>query len=168
MNTIYLVRHGENKANITKEFSHNRVDYSLTPKGVLQAEQTAEYFRARHIDEIFSSPLKRAYETAEIIARTKGLSVTVMENFREVNVGALEDLPPTDENWRLYAETIRNWYTDKPHVPFPQGENLHMLERRLYAGLEEIVRGKDRGPRRYIHSGGAPPLWQSGARGYQG
>ena len=37
MNRIYLVRHGENTANLTKEFSHRRVDYSLTPKGILQA-----------------------------------------------------------------------------------------------------------------------------------
>ena len=45
-NTIYLVRHGENTANITKEFSYKLVDYSLTAKGVQQAEQTAEYFKA--------------------------------------------------------------------------------------------------------------------------
>lgn len=143
MNTIYLVRHGENKANITKEFSHKKVDYSLTPKGVLQAQQTAAYFRDRHIDEIYSSPLKRAYETAQIIAQQKGLPVTAMENFREVNVGFLEGQPPTDENWRIYAETVRDWYKDKPHVAFPQGENLFDLESRLYSGLEEIVKGKN-------------------------
>ncbi len=142
MNTLYLVRHGENLANITKEFSYKKVNYPLTDKGVLQARQTALYFRDKEIDEIYSSPLKRALETAQIIGEATGLPVIVMENFREVNVGSLEDLPPTDENWRLYAETIRNWYNGKPHVPFPQGENLFMLENRLYSGLEEIVRGK--------------------------
>lgn len=40
MNIIYLVRHGENKANLTKEFSYKKVDYPLTPKGVIQAQQT--------------------------------------------------------------------------------------------------------------------------------
>jgi broad specificity phosphatase PhoE len=38
MTRVYLVRHGENKANITKEFSSRKVDYPLTPKGRLQAE----------------------------------------------------------------------------------------------------------------------------------
>jgi broad specificity phosphatase PhoE len=47
MTTLYLVRHGENLANITKEFSYRAVDYPLTPKGILQAEQTAEYFAAK-------------------------------------------------------------------------------------------------------------------------
>ena len=41
MNHLYLVRHGENVANLTKEFSCCKVDYSLTAKGVLQAQQTA-------------------------------------------------------------------------------------------------------------------------------
>src|SRR5689334_15064805 len=90
MNSLYLVRHGENWANITREFSHKKVDYSLTPKGILQAQQTAELFKSKQIDEIYASPLKRARETAEIIAQALGLDVVVVEHFREVNVGALE------------------------------------------------------------------------------
>ncbi len=82
MNTIYLIRHGENKANLTREFSCKKVDYPLTPKGIIQAQQTAEYFRDKHIDEIYASPLKRARETAEIIAEALGLKVVVMEQFR--------------------------------------------------------------------------------------
>ena len=60
MNTIYLVRHGENRANLTKEFSYKVVDYSLTPKGALQAQQTAQFFQDKQIHEVYTSPLKRA------------------------------------------------------------------------------------------------------------
>src|SRR5579872_6100860 len=94
-NTLYLVRHGENLANITKEFSYKLVDYPLTPKGVLQAEQTAAFFlNTIPLMAAFASPLKRARETAEIIARAQNLSVTVLEEFREVNVGDMEQRPP--------------------------------------------------------------------------
>ncbi|MCB0198167.1 MAG: histidine phosphatase family protein, partial [Anaerolineae bacterium] len=65
---FYLVRHGENPANITKEFSYRDVDYSLTPKGVLQAQQTAAHFRNVPVDAVVASPLKRTRETAAIIA----------------------------------------------------------------------------------------------------
>ena len=41
MTHLYLIRHGENLANLTKEFSYLKVDYPLTPKGKLQAAQTA-------------------------------------------------------------------------------------------------------------------------------
>jgi len=59
-NRLYLVRHGENLANLTKEFSYRQVDYSLTPKRVLQAQQTAACFTDKNIHEIYASPLKRA------------------------------------------------------------------------------------------------------------
>ncbi|HVG00520.1 MAG TPA: histidine phosphatase family protein [Chloroflexia bacterium] len=143
MNTLYLVRHGENRANITKEFSHTKVDYPLTEKGVLQARQTAEYFKDRHVDEIYSSPLKRALQTAEMIAATKGLPVTVIESLREVNSGSLEDTPPTEENWRIYLDTVQGWNEGRPEVALPGGENYYMLVDRIKQAIGEIVGDKD-------------------------
>ena len=60
MTHLYLIRHGENLANLTKEFSYRKVDYSLTPKGKLQAEQTARTLQDRGIAAVYSSPLRRA------------------------------------------------------------------------------------------------------------
>ncbi len=139
MNTLYLVRHGENRANITKEFSHTKVDYPLTEKGVLQARQTAEYFKDRRVDEVYSSPLRRALETAEIIAAMKGLPVTVIEGLREVNSGTLEDTPPTEENWRIYLETVQGWNEGRPEVPLPGGENYITLTNRIGEAFSQIV-----------------------------
>ena len=143
MNTLYLVRHGENRANITKEFSHTKVDYPLTEKGVLQARQTAEYFQDRHVDEVYSSPLKRALQTAEMIAATKGLPVTVIESLREVNSGSLEDTPPTEENWRIYLDTVQGWNEGRPEVALPGGENYYMLVDRIKRAIGEIVGDRD-------------------------
>ena len=143
MNTLYLVRHGENRANITKEFSHTKVDYPLTEKGELQARQTAEYFRERHVDEVYSSPLKRALQTAEMIAATKGLPVTVIESLREVNSGSLEDTPPTEENWRIYLDTVQGWNEGRPEVALPGGENYYMLVDRIERAIGEIVGDRD-------------------------
>jgi probable phosphoglycerate mutase len=143
MNTLYLVRHGENRANITKEFSHTKVDYPLTEKGVLQAQQTAEYFRDRHIDEVYSSPLKRALQTAETIAATKRLPVNILEGLREVNSGNLEDTPPTEENWRIYLETVQGWHEGRPEIALPGGENYFMLTERIRQAFSEIVGDKD-------------------------
>ena len=141
-NTIYLVRHGENLANITKEFSYKLVDYSLTAKGVLQAEQTGEFFKDKDIDEIYSSPLNRAFETAEIIGRELGLAVTVMEQFREVNVGRLEGQPPTRENWALHNRIVEDWYEGRYTTSFPGGENYLEVMQRMREGLLEVTRNK--------------------------
>jgi broad specificity phosphatase PhoE len=143
MNTLYLIRHGENPANLTKEFSHRLVDYSLTPKGVLQAQQTGEYFKNQQIDAIYCSPLKRAIETAEIIGRAISVQPVVMEEFREVNVGALEALGGSAENWATHDSIVRAWFEGQSDLMFPEGENYHMLLERMRAGVERILREQD-------------------------
>jgi broad specificity phosphatase PhoE len=142
VNLVYLVRHGENPANITKEFSYRKVDYPLTPKGVLQAQQTAVYFRARDVDAIYSSPLKRARQTAEIIGEAVGLPVTLLEQFREINVGSLEDQPPTRENWAIHDAVLRQWRAGHHSATFPDGEDFNALLGRAYAGLAAALRGR--------------------------
>ncbi|MBK9941650.1 MAG: histidine phosphatase family protein [Kouleothrix sp.] len=142
MNTIYLVRHGENLANLTREFSHRAVDYPLTPKGVLQAQQTGAFFRDHPIDAIYASPLRRAVETAEIIGAAIGRAPTVVEQFREVNVGALEGMPPTDAVWAEHDRIVRSWFEGRPEQRFPAGENYHELLGRMRAGLGIALRGR--------------------------
>ncbi len=90
MNRFLLVRHAENPANLTHEFSYKKIDYPLTEKGRLQAQQTAEHLQHQPVTSVYASPLKRTVETAEIIAQPHGLSVRVLEQFREVNIGDLE------------------------------------------------------------------------------
>jgi probable phosphoglycerate mutase len=143
MNKLYLVRHGENPANITKQMSCRFVDYPLTRKGRLQAEQTADFFRNKEIHEVYASSLKRAIETAEIIAGPLGLNVNQMENFRELDVGELETNEDLDESWRDYFEVIRQWMSGNLHVRFPGGENFHMARERMRAGVGQILDGKD-------------------------
>lgn len=143
-NTVYLVRHGENVANLTREFSHRLIDYSLTEKGIKQARQTGEFFRDKDIHAIYASPLKRAKETAHIIAQALELEVTVLEEFREVNVGTLETLPPTRENWEWHNRIVTEWLQGQPEITFPEGENYHSLLGRMRKGLEEATAGRNR------------------------
>jgi broad specificity phosphatase PhoE len=128
VNTVFFVRHGENWANITREFSYQKVDYSLTTKGIQQAQQTADYLYGLEIDEIYCSPLKRA--------------VTPLETFREINVGELEDRPPSAENWRLHDDIVAAWQQGKTDIAFPSGENYIQLLQRMRTGLCTIGQGK--------------------------
>lgn len=147
VNTVFFIRHGENPANLTREFSYRRVDYPLTERGVRQAEQTAAYFAAggadRRVDAIFSSPLKRALQTAEIIARATGHTVEVVEAFREINCGDLEGQPPTPEAWALHDDILARWEAGQHDIAFPGGEDYHTLLARARAGLEQVTRGRE-------------------------
>lgn len=139
MNTIYLVRHGENKANLTKEFSYRKVDYPLTPKGVIQAQQTAAYFPDKAIHAIYTSPLKRAQETAQMIAQVVGVEPIIKEEFREINVGTLEGQPPTQELWTIHNNVIKEWFKGNLETAFPDGENFLQVIARMRAGLTQVM-----------------------------
>jgi broad specificity phosphatase PhoE len=93
----------------------------------------------REIDAIFSSPLRRAVQTAQIVAEPRGLPVTVMESFREINVGVLEQRGVTEEVWETYRQVIRDWINGKPETRFPGGENYHELWQRYQQGLQDIT-----------------------------
>ncbi|HZO29703.1 MAG TPA: histidine phosphatase family protein [Chloroflexota bacterium] len=146
-NTLYLVRHGENLANVTREFSYKKVDYDLTEKGVRQAELTARYFAAMHaerpIDAIFTSPLKRAVQTAEIVGAATGHPVAVIEELREINCGDFDGVPPTEEMWAHHDQILRSWRNGEHDVRFPGGEDFHELRARARSALGQAVAGRD-------------------------
>ena len=142
MNIVYFVRHGENPANLTREFSHRVVDYPLNERGVAQARATARYFAGREIAAVYSSPLRRAAQTADIIAETLGLPVCVAETFREVNVGALELEPPNEVNWALHDRIFAEWFGGQASSCFPDGEDLIALTQRMRQGLLDVLRGR--------------------------
>lgn len=141
-NTLYYVRHGENRANQTHEFSYIKVDYPLNELGVVQAQQTARHLQDQGISAVYASPLRRAAQTAEIIGQTLGLSVTIVEPFREINVGTLEDEPTSEENWALHDRIFADWLAGRSEAIFPGGEDHHSLVHRMSAGLREATRGR--------------------------
>lgn len=142
MNRLYFIRHAENPANLTKELSCRLVDYSLTPKGILQAQQTAAYFQDKPIHAIYTSPLKRASETATIIAEPLNLQPMVVENFREVNVGELEGQPVTAELWAYHNSIIDAWFDGQPERCFPGGEDYFTMWGRMRSAVAEALAGR--------------------------
>ena len=123
--TILFVRHGQNPANVTRQLSHRHVDLSLNDQGRSQARAVAAHLAAGgegRIDALFSSPLRRARETAEVIGQALGLEITVLEDLRELDVGDLEGRSD-DEAWRLHDAVDAEWLEGREGV-FPGGEDL--------------------------------------------
>lgn len=143
MTRLYLLRHGENPSNLDKQFSNRRVDHPLTQKGVLQAEQTADFFAKQGLDAVYSSPLKRAKQTAGIIAGRLGLEVTIMEAFREIDVGLLEGRPATPADWAYHARMMNAWFDGDHGAAFPEGESYDDLWARMNDGLMTATAGRE-------------------------
>ena len=66
--TVYLVRHGETDYNLGPRYQ-GQLDIPLNDNGRRQGDLLGQAMKNHHIDEIFSSPLSRAFETGELIAK---------------------------------------------------------------------------------------------------
>lgn len=143
MNLIYLLRHGENLANLSKEFSCRKIDYSLTPRGIVQAQQSAAFFQTQVIDIIYASPLKRAAETAAIIADALSLPITILEELREINVGALEDAADLTQAWESHNHIMQAWFDGDSEKRFPGGESQNELIQRMRSALQQAVKDRE-------------------------
>ena len=138
---LLWVRHGENVANDTRTLSHSVFDGDLTERGRLQAAATAERLAAlgQPVGPVFCSPLKRARQTAAIIAARLRLQVSdVLPGFRELDVGEL-DGRSDDDAWLVYERVLASWAAGDPQVRFPGGEDALELTDRLRSGLLQVV-----------------------------
>lgn len=136
---IYLVRHGESEANTKKRFS-GITDVELTEKGVLQAVRAGKKLKDKTIHKIFSSPLKRAKNTAEIIADEIGYNKKdiIVENcLTEVNFGIFENLT-WEEIVQQYADESESWIEFKHKYKFPKGEGYDDIILRVSSFLDNV------------------------------
>ena len=88
---LILVRHGSTAWNEEGKYQ-GTIDIPLSDRGRQEAEMVAERLRDEKIDAVYSSNLRRARETAEIIARPHGLPVQVIEELGEMNFGDWEGM----------------------------------------------------------------------------
>lgn len=91
---IYLVRHGETEWNKLGKFQ-GCTDINLSSEGIVQATHIKNRFNG-NFDYIYTSPLKRAMDTAKIISMGKNINPVVIDEIREINFGDWEGLTIRD------------------------------------------------------------------------
>jgi broad specificity phosphatase PhoE len=140
MTMVTWARHGENLANVTRTLSFRVYDESLTGRGCQQARDLAARLAAGPApDRIVCSPLRRAAETAAILAETLGTAdITEDENLREVNVGSL-DGRSDGRSWDTYDSVLDAWRHGDYAARFPGGEDCAGLAARLRAAFTAMT-----------------------------
>lgn len=138
MTHIYLVRHGQTAWN-REEIFRGRSDVPLDETGLKQAELAGLYFKELKLDAIYSSPLSRAWQTAERIAAPHGLRVQPLQGIIDMSFGQWEG-HPHEEIKRMDPETYRLWREEPHRAKLPGGETLDEVRERAMAALEEVIR----------------------------
>jgi len=135
MNLI-LIRHGETEWNKLK-LCQGISDINLSEFGKIQASHLAESLKDSPIDFIYSSNLKRAYETASVVAKNHNINVEIEDAFREMDQGDLEGLP-FERIRDTHSELLQSWRADPANFRIPNGETLQEVQDRAYNALKNI------------------------------
>lgn len=134
---IYLIRHGITLWN--NEFRYQgHTDIELSPEGKAQAQALRQRLQQENITAIYSSNLKRALETAEIINEPHQLEIKINPLFKEINFGVWEGLTYKDLQIK-YPEQLKIW-TETPHLlKLEKGETFSELRDRALIGIQEVL-----------------------------
>ena len=127
MTTILLARHGETDWNRERRWQ-GWADPPLNDTGRAQARELADRLRDTPFDAVYSSDLRRAHETAEIVAAPHGVPVVADERLREVDIGSWSGLLHSEVEER-YPDGVR-----------PDGETREEHAARVISAVEEIAR----------------------------
>ena len=139
MTTILLARHGETDWNREGRFQ-GWADPPLNATGRAQAVDLSVQLMAEELAAVYSSPLRRAYETAEVVAASRGLEPVTVDALREVDVGSWSGLSRAEieqrfpEQYARWLDYGRGW---------EDGETYEQMVDRVVGALQELAEARD-------------------------
>lgn len=141
---LILIRHGESEANTQGIYQGQTYDTNLTALGKKQAQAAAEKVQQLPVARVFTSPLKRTFQTAQIIARE--IRVPVIQDIRLLEIDHGDWGGQTKEKVaEMYPNLVKKWVQNPTQVVMPRGENLAEVQKRVMSLVAQWRReGRDR------------------------
>ncbi len=140
LTTIVLVRHGETDWNRDARFQ-GHADIPLNATGQEQVRELADRLAGESFSVAYTSPLRRASESAALLAERLGIEVRSSDALKEVDVGAWSGLT-TEEVEARFPEGFARW-VEWRCAGWSEGETYEELGRRVVDGLLEIAEEHD-------------------------
>jgi len=137
MAKLILARHGETAWNVERIF-RGRTDVSLDEVGIKQAELLGKYLSNWKLEAIYSSPVKRALDTANIVARYQKIGIHVADGLIDFNYGEWQSLPEQEVK-RLYPALLNEWHNNPQRVKMPGGESLEDVRKRAIEVVDDVL-----------------------------
>ncbi|MBS7241219.1 MAG: histidine phosphatase family protein [Treponema sp.] len=149
--TIQLIRHGKTKGNLEKRFAGGRTDDSLCTQGKEELNSFVSENIYLNTDEVFSSPMNRCLETAEIIFPEH--KARIIEEFRELDFGIFENKNHQELNGN---QDYQKWLDSGGKGNIPGGEKMDDFANRTMAGFNKMIssiEGKETKITAAVHGG---------------
>jgi broad specificity phosphatase PhoE len=133
--TILLARHGESDWNRDGRWQ-GQADRPLTDRGLAQARSLADRLSEIELDAVYASDLRRARDTADIVARARRLEVHTLPGLREVDVGSWSGLT-REQVQRRFPDAYRRWTAGDEG--WDEGETYEQMSARVVSAILELA-----------------------------
>jgi 2,3-bisphosphoglycerate-dependent phosphoglycerate mutase len=156
---LYFARHGESEANLIQEFSNRGWKHGLTEKGVLQAQGLAYRLQNKNILRIYTSPLKRAVQTASLAAGILGTAYQIADALREFDTGICEG-KRDPEDWQYWKLAMHNWNElGQYDYRIEGGESFNDMHARFFPFVNRLVTEWEKGAGNLLLIGHGALYW---------
>ena len=136
---IYLVRHGVTESN-KKRIYMGWSEEGLDEGGIKQAEKLGMKLKENGISKIYTSPIRRAVQTAEILNRYLSTGISIEEDFREMKLGEWEGMSEEEIKLR-YPREWEIWNKRPAELILPGREKLSSVQERSVGAIKRILNG---------------------------
>lgn len=134
---LFLIRHGETEWNVEGRYQ-GQADPPLNEHGLRQATELSERLGQVDLELLYTSPLLRSEQTAEIISRKLAIPIYKDERLMEINQGDWQTRLRSEIE-ELYPDLFKRWEIEPWEVTPPGGESLQQVRQRVFAAIDELL-----------------------------
>ncbi|MCH7758032.1 MAG: histidine phosphatase family protein [Thaumarchaeota archaeon] len=138
MGLIIFLRHGQAKNNTERVLAGRTPGVPLTEKGVDQSEQAAKFLEEMNISAIYSSPIERAKNTAEIIGKHISIDVRIDDRLIELDMGKFTGRP-YDEIFSSHGNVFMKFYRGELEIAHNGVETFEQVKRRILDIVDHVI-----------------------------
>lgn len=138
MGSIIFLRHGQAKNNTERVLAGRTPGVPLTGEGIDQAEKAAQFLAEMDVSTIYSSPIERAKNTAEIVARHNSLDMKLDDRLIELDMGKFTGMP-YDEVFANHGNVFLKFYSSELEVAHSGIETFSEVKRRVLSMVGHVL-----------------------------
>ncbi|MDE1866573.1 MAG: histidine phosphatase family protein [Thaumarchaeota archaeon] len=125
-----FLRHGQAKNNVERILAGRAKGYPLTDQGIKQASEIADFLKPFNIQAIYSSPIERAEQTANIVAKKLEMDYNIDDRLTEINMGSLAEMT-FDEMFAIHGNIFLKFYEGHPIIEKNGIETFDSIKKRV-------------------------------------
>jgi probable phosphoglycerate mutase len=138
MGSIIFLRHGQATNNTQRVLAGRTPGIPLTEKGIDQAEKAAKFLEEMNISTIYSSPIERAKDTAEIVGKHNSIDVRIDDRLIELDMGKFTGMP-YDEIFSSHGNVFMKFYNGELEIAHNGVETFADVKKRVLGMVDHVI-----------------------------